>query len=47
MKVVRVMNLEHNQLIWYPKEAALQKWSYKKMFPKYAAHLQENIHAEV
>ena len=29
------------------QEAALYRCSYKKMFWEYAAHLQENTHAEV
>ena len=32
---------------WLPTEVALQRWSYKKMFWKYAANLQETTHAEV
>ena len=36
-----------NDTIFLKLEAALQRCSYKKMFWKYAANLQENTHAEV
>ena len=41
--------LPPNKHPWYlfSSEAALQRCSYKKVFLKYAANLQENTHAKV
>ena len=46
--VVKLLTLKINQVTTFMYvEAAIQRCSYKKVFWKYAANLQENTHDEV
>ena len=46
MKTSIELTISISKIVEYP-EAALERCSYKKVFWKYAANLQENTYAEV